>query len=144
MNTLIKFECPGCGQSMEGEPDLEFQETTCPSCAQQFFPKPLKTLDAAAVRRPVPGGPSPAEKAAAARINATPSRADKIRQRAVTFYLLAGLCLLCGVLALAVALEAPLTGNGIGDFSYVKFWLGAALAFYLVAQVIHIRANTEK
>lgn len=41
-NPIIKFECPGCGQPMEGDAELEFQKVTCPACGNEFSPKPTK------------------------------------------------------------------------------------------------------
>jgi hypothetical protein len=35
----IVFDCPGCGRSMNGPADLEFQKVKCPACGNEFFPK---------------------------------------------------------------------------------------------------------
>src|SRR5215471_13949563 len=35
----IVFDCPGCGRSMNGPADLEFQKVRCPACGNEFFPK---------------------------------------------------------------------------------------------------------
>jgi len=35
----IVFDCPGCGRSMNGPADLEFQKIKCPACGNEFFPK---------------------------------------------------------------------------------------------------------
>ena len=35
----IVFDCPACGQSMNGPADLEFQKVNCPTCGNKFFPK---------------------------------------------------------------------------------------------------------
>lgn len=35
----IVFDCPGCGRSMNGPADLEFQKIKCPICGNEFFPK---------------------------------------------------------------------------------------------------------
>jgi DNA-directed RNA polymerase subunit RPC12/RpoP len=35
----IVFDCPGCGRSMNGPAQMEFQEVKCPACGHKFFPK---------------------------------------------------------------------------------------------------------
>jgi len=35
----IVFDCPACGQSINGPADLEFQKVNCPTCGNKFFPK---------------------------------------------------------------------------------------------------------
>ena len=73
MKALIKFDCPGCGNSLEGESDLEFELVTCSVCQNQFYPKPLKAavekaahplFPPPALERVLAPPPSPAEIAA--------------------------------------------------------------------------------
>jgi uncharacterized paraquat-inducible protein A len=37
MNT-IRFECPGCGQTIEAPEEAQFEQAKCPTCQNEFFP----------------------------------------------------------------------------------------------------------
>lgn len=151
MNTVIKFECPGCGQPMEGESEAEFQQCKCPTCGNEFFPKSIKILPTENPgKNPMPKStlesPKNPASAGSAQVQAWKlnHQRDAIRRTANGFTYVAVLFAILGLVAFLIALLGM--GDvqaGIGPwFACAGFW-GSALWIYLIAQIIHIRANTE-
>lgn len=120
----VKMEpCPKCGSEnvFETEPGILRCE-----CGTNFFGRPK--LPVAAVP-PI-------------------SALDRIRRSALVFESFAILVAAAGIIALIVFGFSFRTGDS-GDVSWTSFYFFltcecAALWLYLVAQIIHIRANTEK
>jgi len=49
----IRFDCPGCGQTIEMPEEAQFERTKCPTCQHEFFP------DKARIVRLAPTSPAP-------------------------------------------------------------------------------------
>jgi hypothetical protein len=147
MKATIKFECPGCGQPMDGDAELEFQKVTCPTCANEFFPKPQQIV--APGKTPPRPNIQPAQSTPPTSAFRQPTeiekielRRQKIRRQASSFTFVAILFVIIGLVLEILCILDP---NSSGGSSYsIAGCFGAALWFYLVAQIIHIRANTEK
>ena len=121
---MIKFNCPTCNHSLISEEKAASIGVVCPQCSTGFVPEKFDF----------------AEPAPAPSVSKRPTRADSIRNTADNFSACATILIILGIVAL---LGAFFTG------SFMAGYIGASLfatAFwsYLVAQVIHIRANTEK
>lgn len=43
----IRFECPGCGQTIETAEDAQFQQVKCPTCQHEFFPDKTRLIESA-------------------------------------------------------------------------------------------------
>jgi hypothetical protein len=91
----------------------------CPDCNEAFYPIPKKK---------------------------PPSRAEKIHYQADRFTGFAGVFFVIGLLIGLASLAQAISGEeGAGRWFIVAASLiGSSLWFYLIAQIIHIRANTEK
>jgi len=143
----IEFDCPQCKRPMTGDKALLGEMINCPDCNEPFVPIP---------RKPAP--PAPEVVSAFASLNAaqmanldsqrardTTSRADKIHSQANFFTAVALLFCCIGLLVAFCSAYASISGDGAGDgFLVAGSIMGASLWFYLVAQIVHIRANTEK
>ena len=76
---------------------------------------------------------------------ASAAAVESIRTRAEQFTLLAVLLLLVGCLAFLTGLYRVVATENSGEaFDVAGFCTGLSTTIYLVAQVIHIRANTLK
>jgi hypothetical protein len=136
----IKFDCPGCGQSLEAEDAAQFEKMTCPTCQHEFYPvaRRSKIVTPAPVPSQTTFPPLPVSKAGAA---------AKIKAQAESFCGVAIFFVILGVLALLLAIMLSIgvdAQGGYAAWSVMGVCFGAAFWFYLVGQVIHIRANTEK
>jgi hypothetical protein len=115
----IHFDCPKCKRPMSGDKALLGEMINCPDCNESFYP--------------IPGKP-------------TPSRAEKIRNQADRFTVAAGLFCGLGLLLALSQLARAISGEeGAGSgFIVAASLIGTSLWLYLIGQIIHIRANTEK
>ena len=127
--SAIKIECPHCQQPMEMPEADAFQGVNCPSC-YKFFRMVIP-----------PATATPAEEFAI-RLK---KEATKLRTAADNFRGLALASSVIGILILGIcAIET------FNDSTSFLGWLaggaliGMAFWFYLIAQIIHIRANTLK
>lgn len=120
----IHFDCPKCKRPMSGDRALLGEIINCPDCGETFQPAPRKNnfVPNPDVKPPEKILPAPPDELAAAR--------EKIRHQASSYSAAAVFFLIIGVLAFFFSSFA---GCGLIAFA---FWLE------LVAQIIHIRANT--
>jgi hypothetical protein len=147
----LKFNCPSCAQPLEIESEVDPDQTvTCPHCQVIFNPTPRQD-----------SRPSRAEIAAAAAIHEqllktispapSPPKPISVVDSGVRGWaeIISGLAKLLFVLGIAMGLitlfigisESEIRYPGViimGVFWTLALWLG------LFAQVMHIRANTEK
>lgn len=133
----IHFECPKCKRPMSGDKALLGEMINCPDCNEPFIPTP---------RKPEPA-PEPAKTSAPASAqNPDNIRAKKIRNQANHFTVVAGVFCGLGLLLALSQLARAISGEeGAGSgFIVAASLIGTSLWFYLIAQIIHIRANTEK
>jgi hypothetical protein len=121
------MRCPKCNSEnvvMVGE------LAHCQSC--EYYYKP------AVIDEALPGSVSKAE---FMRDREIKNRAEKIRSYAFSLTLLAVLFCLIGLAALIIPV---LDGARLAGLPAFGICMGVALGFYGVAQLVHIRANTEK
>jgi len=149
-NMIIKFDCPGCGHSLDGESELEFQEVSCPVCQQQFFPKPIKAM-ATKPERPFavdPPPPSPPAPELAPEVlspeAALKRRVMRLRGHADTLTFLACACGLIGGIAILIGLIGMEGNSPNAAFFWAAGFMAIASWLFLIGQIMHIRANTEK
>lgn len=136
-----KFECPFCDYPVELPEENAKGEIHCPSCSRFFDP--------AVFTGPVPAAPM--KKRTTQELAAEFEKQDRkderaaIRQQAAIVTLVAillaavGGCFLFAALRDCATLEPYLNPLVIG-----ACLLMCAIGLYLVAQVIHIRANTHR
>lgn len=133
---VIKVQCPFCAQPVElPRADAE-RGLNCPSCFRFFQASDRIAPDEA----PRPAGSHPPELS-------LPQRCEKIRRQANFFCGFALIWLIGAALALLIGIEHGLhTSDDIGGVPLIVMCSFLVTAFwcYLVAQIIHIRANTEK
>ena len=56
----IRFDCPGCGQTIEMPEEAQFERVKCPTCQHEFFPNKTRLVQPApAVPSPKPASPAP-------------------------------------------------------------------------------------
>jgi hypothetical protein len=144
MSALKKLYCPKCGQGIEGEREVFGEIVLCPMCGNEFGPMEAK-MEAAAKT----------EKLQAGKTVALQRKSDIIRDHAESWESRAMLCGILGAAAIVITLFVGLVSLvGANDeepatFHPIGIWIGlgfVALGFfiYLIAQAMHIRANTEK
>jgi|ERR1035437_5232134 hypothetical protein len=128
---IIRIECPSCQQSVELPEADARRGLNCPSCFKFFTPSlPPITAPAVTLRQQ-------------AILNAARgllTSAEKIHRRAETFCIVSCLCAGIGLLVLILGM---LTGT-VAAMILGGSLISLALWLYLAAQIIHIRANTEK
>ena len=145
----IRLRCPKCDRPMFVEKKALLQEfVNCPNCAASFPPAPAR-----APAKPgdwtvevVPGATAPSPALAAEALSrAVEQRAEKIRHQAEFFTTVAILFSGVGVLVAFGSAGYSISIGGAGNgFIVAASLIGLSLWFYLIAQIIHIRANTEK
>ena len=163
----IHFDCPKCKRPMSGDKALLGEMITCPDCGEAFIPTP-KAQAAGEYKSWAEYLASPESKkaartvqeevSAAAAMNeeqraelenrlaeAKASHAEKIHDLANLFGILAAMLLVVAAFFLIGAFVSA-SGNGpsAGLLIAAGGCFATALWLYLIAQVIHIRANTEK
>jgi len=155
---------------MSGDKALLGEMINCPDCGEAFIPQAkapaageytswTEYLASPESKKAAPT-PSTLEEVSAAiklnaeqlaqlesrRVEAIASHAEKIHDTAEKFVLLAALMFIPAGILLLVSLTDATTENGlpVGLMIGMGGCLAASLWLYLIAQVIHIRANTEK
>ncbi|MGA9451773.1 MAG: hypothetical protein WBW41_10595 [Verrucomicrobiia bacterium] len=137
----MKVVCPKCGCINQALPAVEglFR---CTGCGEWFAPS----------RQALPESPHGSDVAASFAV-AAPAReperdsseADKIRTTAVSLQIVAGLFALAAFIVAFVAVFNAVSSEDAGDgFIIAGALLGAAVWFYLIAQIVHIRALLAK
>jgi len=149
----IHFDCPKCQRPMSGVKALLGEMINCPDCGEPFMPTPRK-LDPKIGTQQTPeavAAASAMNAALLAKLDSRPgqdvaSRAQKIHNRAEVFSMAAILLCVFGLFGIVASCAEGISGEGSagGGFIVAGSFIGASLWFYLIAQVIHIRANTEK
>lgn len=147
----VRIECPYCGQPVETTKDDAARGIACPSCNKTFGPIKRES-DPVHARRPAessePSLPNPWSAVSPAEMTAriAANRADRIRKHADRFTVVAGFSSLFGSVSAGVGLVEAIFVDGVvvGWFIAAGALIGVALWLYLIAQIIHIRANTEK
>ena len=139
----IHFDCSKCQRPMAGPEDLTYTEVTCPDCGEKFYPAvKATTVPYTIVERPA--AETPQQKAAILQARAAQADAkdrDAIRSQAESFIGAAILTVVLGVVAIFIGI----VGDGLVWMAYLGSGLvGIGCWCYLVAQIIHIRANTLK
>jgi hypothetical protein len=123
----IRLICPSCAQPIETDLATAAKGLVCPGCGRDLRPENF------------PSRPAPPEHFAPAD-KALLKRRKQIRQQAEGFAHVAGFCVFIGIVSVPVAI--------VGKSEIACIICGAAFSvalwFYLTAQIIHIRANTEK
>jgi hypothetical protein len=122
---------------LDGTEDEEFKKVTCPNCQERFTPKVLERV------KP----PTPEEKAAAeakAKQEAIVARIENTRLTALIFTVLAVVSLVIGFFLLINAFLAAGDRYATPTGPAADVFFGAAAWFYLIAQLLHIRANTAE
>lgn len=112
----VRIECPNC-QSVISNPEVVGEMVRCSSCEKWF------------------------------KLNVAPpaSASEKIRRNASMFAAIAGFMAIIGLIVGILSIIAVKSGDASATgFIIAAALIGAALWFYLIAQVVHIRANTEK
>lgn len=124
-DNVLRIECPACQQPMEMDIDAARKGVICPECSE-FFVTALPAQAGAAYAH-------------------TQKRVAAIRNTASNFRAFAMICGLIGMFVMGATLVSLINGE-----SHPSGWIlssamiGAALWLYLIAQIIHIRANTLK
>jgi len=121
---MIKFECRHCSQPIEAPDEMSGMEVDCPGCARKVVVREKKNSGVMALIHR--------------------SRAENIRRNANILSAIAGLLAILGMLDVILSIIAIKSGEAGWSLLSVGALFGAALWFYLIAQVVHIRANTEK
>ncbi len=130
----IKFECPNCHRHMTGPAELQKTFVDCPECRQNFKPCP----------RPDPAVISP-DAAAKWERHLVSDRVDKIRRTASVFSAIGVFFVVIGFLFGIGAILAKFAAeSGAENFTWFIYSTGIGLGFYVIGQIVHIRANTEK
>ena len=145
----IRFDCPGCGQTIEMAEEARFERVKCPTCQHEFFPdktRPVRLMPTAPAAPP-PNIPLP-RKPELVTIEETFARteAEKIHSKADFFTVMSLLFLVGSLLVAFVCILSGIAGVDVssGFIIVVASLIGVSLWFYLIAQIVHIRANTEK
>jgi len=116
---MLKIICPGCGQKIEAPDGARNQRIKCPTCENEFVGDPEKPRSF--------------------------SKVDDIRNTAGNFRALAIFFALVGVFFLVVSGICLLANDsGVSGVYIGCSLIGFSLWLYLIAQVMHIRANTHK
>ena len=165
----IHFDCPQCKRPMSGDKALLGEMIHCPDCLEPFYVT-LRKPEPKSEPKPEPAKPDIrlecpkchhavfVEKKAmlyeyvtcqncAANFSTELTKGrEKIRNQADRFTVAAGLFCGIGLLIAIASLAQAISGEeGAGKlFIVAASLIGASLWFYLIAQIIHIRANTEK
>ena len=130
----LEILCPQC-QSGNITIVPETDTCHCTDCDNYFpLPDPVKVAAATARHAALMSQTSPQ--------NSAVNSASKIRELAGLFTVLSVLCVVLGILIGIEALCYPASSTVSGLISAACF--GLALWLFLVAQIIHIRANTER
>jgi uncharacterized Zn finger protein (UPF0148 family) len=143
MKVEIHFECPKCKRPMSGEQDLVFHMIPCPDCGHEFYPvaKPAEEQERFA---------APQKQTEELKRTRTESelyeRVNRIRKMAGALSVIAGVSFAVGVIMLFVTLKKTIAEMeaDVSGWILTGSFLAFAICFFLIAQIVHIRANTEK
>jgi ribosomal protein L37AE/L43A len=166
----VHFKCPDCGLKMVALDFVAKQGVICPDCQKQFTPEkfdppPIEvvcpkckhdraTSPSAGMLRceschhyfPAFAEPKPIAKISTnnpASVQLT--RVEKIREHAETFSTVAIIMVGLAAISVLVFLFGLTVENPSATALYfAASFLSLAVWLYLIAQIIHIRANTEK
>ena|ERR1700722_1351262 len=123
---IERFDCPYCKQPIETDAETARRGLNCPTCFKFFQPD---------IPNPKINTPTRSET----------TQKEKLKERA---HLLSGLSLLAFVLGCFCLFLTLLyyisPDNGMNCMYAVYILIGSAIYLWLMAQLIHIRANTEK
>src|SRR5665213_94741 len=144
----IHFDCPKCKRPMTGDKALLGEMINCPDCNEPFIPtprKPAPTPEPKPVPKPESAAQNEISQELARRWEAQ-RRRQKIHYQADRFTGFAGVFFVIGLLIGVASLAQAISGEeGAGRWFIVAASLiGTAFWLYLIAQIVHIRANTEK
>jgi len=143
----IHFDCPKCKRPMSGDKALLGELINCPDCNEPFIPtprKPAPTPEPKPVPKPESAAQNETSQELARRWEAQ-RRSQKTRNRADFFENLSGVFLALGVCAMVGSLLTTLdNSNATVGWLIMAGLFGFAFWLYLIAQLVHIRANTEK
>ena len=129
----VKFDCPSCGQPIETAEVEARRGLNCPSCYKFFTPK----IPASA---PEPNAIPDVEAKHLAKLK---NRREQIRTSAELCSLFAKITFFLGLASLVISLFVVFgEGNPTIGFILGASLIGTAFWLYLIAQIIHIRANT--
>ena len=127
----MKIACPECNQPTDRISTVEGM-IQCLACSKWFADPSGLPAAAATIQR--------------AREIEAGNRSEHIRNQAENFTLVAAIFVVVGILALLAFGFSFSSGDGgaWGALDFCGASFGIALWLYLIAQIIHIRANTEK
>ncbi len=91
----IRFDCPGCGQTIEAPEEAQFERVRCPTCQHEFFPDKTRFVS------PAPAAPPPQP--------ASPAPTLPIQQQALKLVN----CLACGLQISPQATSCPGCGHPV-------------------------------
>ena len=134
----IHFDCPACGQPIFTDLSTAIKSVACPACAHVFNPRSLPV--------PEPEGSVPdSETTKEVLEEQARQRAEKIHGQANSLSLIAGCCTSFGIMILLACMGLVFTGTSCFlGWIVASSLIGTGFWLYLVAQIIHIRANTER
>jgi len=133
---MIKFECCHCAQHIEAPDEFLNALIDCPGCARKVKVQPMKEPETSFAPDAPARVPAP---------NFMGTESEKCQRHAFWLEVSAALVGIVGGIVGFKALGAKLAGDDPG----IGFWIagcliGAAFWFYLIAQLVHIRALLAK
>jgi len=136
--TEVRLECPKCHHKCFVEKKGMLHEfVTCPDCGAAFSPVP-------SLAQPTNTGGLHSQAQFVAPLDLK-SRCEKIRRNAHVLSGIGGFFSVIGLVVGVFSVIALKSGEDATDgFITSAAMIGVGLWFYLVGQVVHIRANTEK
>jgi hypothetical protein len=121
----VRLECPKCGQPVETDEATARRGIACPVCGRNLTGPQFK-------------GPETGE-------TELKSRRGTIRRRAADFVLWGIILFILSFFIAFGSMCTAITGDGCeAGFITSGVLTGCSLWLYLIGQIIHIRANTEK
>lgn len=148
---IAKITCPKCGEEIESEESAMADGILCQSCGHDFIAAATPEPEPEPIPEPEPVPPaspdpviSPPPPPTKAQILAR-KRAD-LHELADGLVLFGGIFVFAGFMTLTFGILMVASSNAWG---YLVVGFGAAFIslwplLYLIAQVVHIRANTER
>ena len=126
---------------MSGDQELVFNLVTCPDCGHSFPPiaKQLEESETSETK-------SSSNSQKKTKVQPAEKLKTKTRKMAEVFSVIAGILFVISIICLLFALKKSIA-NSEADFIgwlLTGSFLSTALWIFLIAQIIHIRANTEK
>ncbi len=138
----IHFDCPNCKRPMSGDKALLGVMINCPDCREPFFPV---SKGEQSVREDADELPEKTRRMAEQKEFHHREAIGRIRSLAWGFtvgaIILAAIAIIIALGSAFTSISGESSGNG---FFIAGAFLGAALWLFLIAQIIYIRANTEK